>query len=111
MWHGGYLDPAIAFDLHTTIIAQIAPILGGIYTLVGPILGAVVTVFLGDATRIVFGHLQGASLFVFGILLVICVLYLPNGMWGALEKLLRSRSASRNAAAKAVSSPTAEAGR
>lgn len=97
VWHGGYLDPAIAFDLHTTIIAQIAPILGGIYTLAGPILGAIVTVMLGDATRIAFGHIQGASLFVFGVLLVICVLYLPNGIWGALRQLLQKRNADKGA--------------
>lgn len=89
VWHGGYLDPAIAFDLHITIIAQIAPILGGIYTLFGPVIGAVVTVAIGDATRLILGHIQGASLFVFGIVLVACVLYLPNGLWGGLQHLAR----------------------
>lgn len=90
VWHTGYLDPAIAFDLHITIIAQIAPILGGIYTLWGPVIGAIVSVLLGDATRLAFGHVQGASLFVFGVVLVACILYLPNGLWGGLGRVFRS---------------------
>ena len=92
VWHGGYLDPAIAFDLHITIIAQIAPILGGLYTLSGPILGSVATVFLADVTRISFGHIQGASLLVFGLVLIGCVLYLPHGIRGAVARLLPGRS-------------------
>ena len=40
VWYGGFIDPGIAFDLHITILAQIAPILGGIHTLVGPIIGS-----------------------------------------------------------------------
>lgn len=98
VWHGGYLDPGIAFDLHVTIMAQIAPILGGLYTIVGPIIGAVLTIFLGDATRLVFGHIPGASLFVFGLLLVGCVLYLPHGMTGIYARFTQwrqSRSSNR----------------
>jgi branched-chain amino acid transport system permease protein len=92
IWHGGYIDPALAFDLHITITSQIAPILGGLYTLAGPVLGAIATVFLGDATRIALGHIQGASLLVFGLVLVGCVLYLPQGIRGALDQFLRRHS-------------------
>ena len=94
VWHGGYLDPALAFDLHITITSQIAPILGGLYTLSGPVLGAIATILLGDATRIGLGHIQGASLLVFGMVLVVCVLYLPQGIRGGLSEFLRRRSAS-----------------
>lgn len=94
VWHGGYLDPAVAFDLHITISSQIAPILGGIYTLSGPVLGAIATILLGDATRIALGHISGASLLVFGLVLVGCVLYLPNGIHGALSQLSRRRFSS-----------------
>ena len=39
-WYGGYLDPEVAFTLHNTLLAQIAPILGGIPTISGPIVGS-----------------------------------------------------------------------
>lgn len=90
MWRGGYLDPSVAFDLLTTINAQIAPILGGIYTLPGPIIGAVAAVALGELTRIFLGQFVGVSLLVFGMVLILLVLWLPNGIYGALrQRLLR----------------------
>lgn len=89
LWHGGYLDPGVAFDLHITIMSQIAPILGGIYTLSGPILGSIATVALGDVTRLGFGHIEGFSLLVFGAILVVCVLYLPQGIYGGLSRMRR----------------------
>jgi branched-chain amino acid transport system permease protein len=85
VWYGGYLDPSVAFNLHITLMAQIAPILGGIYTLSGPILGTLAAMGLGEVTRTVLGHIEGVSLLVFGVLLVICVLYLPKGVAGAIE--------------------------
>jgi branched-chain amino acid transport system permease protein len=100
VWHGGYIDPALAFDLHITITSQIAPILGGLYTLSGPVLGAIATILLSDATRIGLGHIQGASLLVFGLVLVGCVLYLPQGIGGGFAQILRRRS-SRTAAPSA----------
>ncbi len=91
-WNGGYLDPAIAFSLHTTVMSQIAPILGGIYTLSGPILGTIATMALGEATRLWFGSLEGVSLLFFGIALVACVVYLPLGIRGGLDRWAASRA-------------------
>jgi branched-chain amino acid transport system permease protein len=83
MWRGGYLDPAVAFDLLITINSQIAPILGGIYTLGGPIIGAIVTMGLGELARIYLGKVVGASLLIFGLVLVVMIMYMPNGIIGA----------------------------
>jgi branched-chain amino acid transport system permease protein len=110
VWHGGYLDPGIAFDLHITITSQIAPILGGLYTLSGPVLGAIATILLGDATRIGLGHIQGASLLFFGMVLVVCILYLPQGIRGGLSELLHRRSAT-SAPSPAVSARPADMAR
>lgn len=90
-WHGGYLDPGVAFDLQTTINAQIAPILGGIYTLAGPVVGAIATIVLDEATRALLGGIVGASLMLFGVLLVAIVICLPQGLVGALSGRRRTR--------------------
>lgn len=94
VWYGGFIDPGIAFDLHITILAQIAPILGGIHTLVGPVIGSVLGVALSEATRIWLGS-KGFSLLVYGLALVLCILFLPNGVWGgirdAFARVARSR--------------------
>ncbi len=88
-WHGGYLDPGVAFDLQTTIDAQIAPILGGIYTLPGPIIGAIATIGFEELTRALFAGMVGISLLVFGIVLVTVVLCLPQGIFGLLRQMRR----------------------
>ena len=87
-WYGGYLDPEVAFTLHNTILAQIAPILGGIHTLAGPVIGAVAIVALAEATRIWFGSMEGVSQLTFGFVLIVCILFLPKG----IEELIRGRS-------------------
>jgi branched-chain amino acid transport system permease protein len=91
LWRGGYLDPGVAFDLTVTIDSQIAPILGGIYTQPGPIIGSIATIGLMRAMRFWLGDMVGASLLVFGLVLVVSVLWLPNGLYGAWRARGRSR--------------------
>ncbi|MDP1693661.1 MAG: branched-chain amino acid ABC transporter permease [Burkholderiaceae bacterium] len=84
VWYGGFIDPGIAFDLHITILAQIAPILGGIHTLAGPVIGAFLGVLLSEGARIWLGD-KGVSLLVYGVALVLCILFLPQGVWGGMR--------------------------
>lgn len=86
VWFGGFVDPNIAFDLHITILAQVAPILGGLYTLLGPVVGSVVAIGISEATRIWFGA-SGFSLFIYGLILCVFILYLPSGIWGGVSRL------------------------
>ncbi|MBI4082541.1 MAG: branched-chain amino acid ABC transporter permease [Candidatus Lambdaproteobacteria bacterium] len=91
LWHGGFLDPLVAFDLHVTVLSQIAPLLGGIHTLVGPVVGSVLTVFLSEGTRIGLGA-SGYSQLVLGVLLVVCVLAMPSGVVGLWRRVLARRA-------------------
>jgi len=88
IWYGGFIDPGIAFDLHITILAQIATILGGIHTLVGPAIGALLGVVLSEVTRVWLGS-KGFSLLVYGLALILAILFLPNGVWGGLRQAWR----------------------
>ena len=94
IWYGGFIDPGIAFDLHITILAQIAPILGGIHTLAGPAIGALLGVVLSEATRVWLGS-KGFSLLVYGLALVLAILFLPSGVWGGLRNSLQRWKARR----------------
>jgi branched-chain amino acid transport system permease protein len=106
VWRGGYLDPGVAFDLITTINAQIAPILGGIYTLPGPVIGSAIAVLLGEITRMTLGNIVGASLLVYGLLLIVIVKGLPIGVYGAIKSMR-----DRRGAASAVAHKVYEVGR
>jgi branched-chain amino acid transport system permease protein len=85
-WYGGYLDPDVAFGLQTTITAQIAAILGGMFSVGGPVAGAIAVVALGDLTRGLFGGVQGASQGLFGLILVVTILFRPQGIIGLLRR-------------------------
>ena len=59
-----------------------AAIVGGIGTLWGPILGALVLHALADVTRNMFGQLPGINLVIYGVVLVLIVMFLPRGIGG-----------------------------
>ncbi len=86
VWYGGFLDPNIAFDLHITILAQIGPILGGIHTLAGPIIGGIATLAISELSRMTVGE-QGYSLLVYGAILVVSIMFMPNGIEGAVRRI------------------------
>jgi branched-chain amino acid transport system permease protein len=87
----GFLDPPTAFDLHLTIIAQVAPILGGMYTVAGPIIGALITNMLADFTRIVLGDVHGLAPLMFGTLLIVGIIFMPQGIVGIWKTMLEGR--------------------
>ena len=77
-----YIDPGIAFGPGTSVEALVAAIVGGIGTLWGPVLGAVVLHVLADITRNMFGQLPGINMVIYGVVLVIIVMFLPRGIAG-----------------------------
>lgn len=106
-WYGGYLDPEVGFTLHFTILAQIAPLLGGIYTVAGPVIGAFGIVAFSEATRIWLGAIEGVSQLAFGLILVACILFMPNGLYGTWRRAMGHgrRAAARRKGADAVPTP------
>ena len=77
-----YIDPTIAFGPTTSIEALVAAIVGGIGTLWGPVLGALVLHVLADVTRNMFGQLPGISLVIYGVVLVLIIMFMPRGISG-----------------------------
>ncbi len=77
-----YIDPALAFGPHTSVEALVGAIVGGMGTLWGPLLGAALLHTLGEATRNLFGQLPGLNLVIYGVVLVLIVMFLPRGVAG-----------------------------
>jgi branched-chain amino acid transport system permease protein len=101
--YGGYLEPELAFSLHFTILSQIAPILGGIHTLAGPVLGSVAIIFISEVTRIWLGNREGWSLLIYGLILVICIMFMRDGILGIWRDVMRRDERRRGRAAAALS--------
>jgi branched-chain amino acid transport system permease protein len=84
-----YIDPAIAFGPHVSVEALLGAIVGGMGTLWGPVAGALVLHALAEATRNLFGQLPGINLVIYGVLLVLIVMFLPRGLAGLASRKRR----------------------
>ncbi|MDH4052007.1 MAG: branched-chain amino acid ABC transporter permease [Rubrivivax sp.] len=84
-----YIDPGIAFGAHVSVEALVAAIVGGMGTLWGPVLGALVLHTLSDLTRNLFGALPGISLVIYGVVLILIVMFLPRGIAGLAARWTR----------------------
>ncbi|MFY0476565.1 branched-chain amino acid ABC transporter permease [Achromobacter marplatensis] len=82
-----YIDPGIAFGSAVSVEALVGAIVGGLGTLWGPVLGAVVLHGLADLTRNLFGELPGISMVIYGVVLILIVMFLPRGISGGGRSL------------------------
>jgi branched-chain amino acid transport system permease protein len=84
-----YIDPSIAFGPASSVEALVAAIVGGMGTLWGPVLGAVALHVLADLTRNLFGELPGINMVIYGVVLVLIVVFLPRGIAGIGQSVRR----------------------
>ncbi len=85
----GYIDPKIVFALHDISIVTIMVVMvGGVATYWGPFVGAIIMVFLAEIIRTI-PKLGAAHHTFFGILLIVIIIFLPNGVVGDWPKLKR----------------------
>jgi branched-chain amino acid transport system permease protein len=62
-----------------------AAIAGGMYALLGPTVGALLTIALTEGLRVWFGaSFIGAANTIYGILLILFVIFMPRGILGWL---------------------------
>ena len=84
------LQPNAVFGIPLSVEIIIRPIVGGAGTLLGPILGSFILSPLAELARHYFATAgwTGAHLMVYGALLVVVVLFLPQGAYPFLRGLL-----------------------
>jgi branched-chain amino acid transport system permease protein len=78
-----YIDPIIAFNPLFSFMPVLMSIFGGVGRLYGPILGATVFALLEEVLSTEFPYYY---MFLFGIILVAVILFLPNGLVGLFNK-------------------------
>jgi len=85
----GFIDPNIVFALHDiSIIAIMIVMIGGVATQWGPLVGAGIMVLLAEWIRAIPG-LGAAHQTFFGILLIVIIIFLSNGIVGDFGKITR----------------------
>ena len=75
-----FLDPDFMFSITQSVLFAVIPIIGGIGTIIGPVFGTLLLVPLQHYTVLELGGRFGAISYVgFGTLLILLILYAPEG--------------------------------
>jgi len=83
-----FIVPDSVLTLEISVQIAIITMLGGAGTLLGPIVGAAL---LLSAQEIFKNQFRESHLLIYGILIVVVVLFLPEGVVGGLERLFRRK--------------------
>jgi branched-chain amino acid transport system permease protein len=98
-----YANPDTLAGIGVSLRIVFAVVLGGMYSLLGPSVGTALTIALSEYLRIYFGiKLIGIAETIYGLTLILFIIFLPSGIWGSLTGAWRRRAAagsSRPAAA------------
>ncbi len=89
-----YIDPSIAFNLNYSFMPVLMAIFGGMGQLYGPVLGTLAFVYL---RHFLLSRTPYYYMLIFGIIMVVVILYLPNGLIGLVQDLWKGSSAGQRA--------------
>jgi branched-chain amino acid transport system permease protein len=85
-----YLQPNTVLHINHSVDIMIRPIVGGSGTILGPVLGSFLLELLGEFSRTYFAAgTAGLNIVIYGLLLIIVVLFLPRGVYPTLAHLMR----------------------
>jgi len=84
----GFVYPESSFSAHYLLLPIAMALVGGIYTTLGPVLGAIILGLSSEYLKLImpYGHL-----IIYGVIIVVVVLFMPNGVYGALKDLFGIR--------------------
>jgi branched-chain amino acid transport system permease protein len=90
------IDPDSVLGVDASLQMALLTVVGGIGSAIGPVLGTYLVVPFGQVLRAELGsQLAGLHLVIYGFGLILVLYKLPNGIWPALERLLRGRADGR----------------
>ena len=97
-----YVNPETVSGIGVSLQMVFGAIAGGMFVKLGPTVGAVFTLLLAEVLRLAFGHdIHGLDTTIYGLLLVLFIIFLPQGILGEAMKLRERRVRGREKAAAA----------
>lgn len=90
----GFATPESVFDANFTLLPLAMALLGGVHSTVGPVLGAVLLGLAAEwlKLKIPYGHLV-----VYGVIIIVVILFMPQGLLGQARAMNRSADKRRKA--------------
>jgi len=89
-----YIDPFIAFNPNYSFMPVVMAMFGGMGQLYGPVIGAAILTYLEEFLVTKFAEIY---MLIFGAILVVAILYMPNGLVGLIQKLWKQISKRKHA--------------
>ncbi|MBG0786550.1 MAG: branched-chain amino acid ABC transporter permease [Anaerolineaceae bacterium] len=87
-----YIDPLTLMTLNVSMMIVLVAVMGGVGTVIGPLIGAVVLTFISEYTRVYLGKYGGLDMILYGVLVILIILFLPKGLISLKETILKKRN-------------------
>ncbi len=81
-----YIDPSLTLGVSVSIEGLLRAIVGGAGTVWGPLLGSFVLTPVSELTRAVLRGRPGADVMLYGLVLILVISFLPQGLMGWLGR-------------------------
>jgi branched-chain amino acid transport system permease protein len=89
-----YISPETVSGISISLQMVFGAIAGGMFILLGPTFGAVFLLMLSEGLRILVGNeIHGVDQLIYGLLLVLFIIFMPEGILGGLLKRLKAAPA------------------
>lgn len=87
-----YLNPNSLSGIGISLEIVFMSIVGGMYSAPGPMIGAILTIAFREGLRTWFGvQLVGMAETIYGLMLILFIIFMPRGIYGTLEAQVRNR--------------------
>jgi branched-chain amino acid transport system permease protein len=94
-----YINPETVSGIGISLQMVFGVIAGGMYVMLGPTVGAAFTLLLAEGLRLALGEhfkqFPALDLAIYGLLLVLFIIYLPKGILGAALDAWKNRDVPR----------------
>jgi len=91
-----FIDPTSVFTWLIVQKAMLFTIIGGMGTLWGPVVGTLLLMPLLEVIRLIFGEAVGFYLLLYGIILILGIIFMPMGIMGILASRFKRTKARPN---------------
>ncbi|HZX95591.1 MAG TPA: branched-chain amino acid ABC transporter permease [Myxococcales bacterium] len=85
----GFIEPQQVFGIDVSVDMVLVALIGGVGTVTGPLVGGIVLVLLNEGLRAAF---EQGHLLVRGVLMIIAILLMPDGVVGVLAQRFRRKA-------------------
>lgn len=97
-----YVNPETVSGIGISLQMVFGAIAGGMFVRLGPTVGAAFTLLLAEGLRLALGHdIHGLDSTIYGLMLVLFIIFMPKGILGAILEALDKRRAAKPATAVA----------